>query len=350
MSQYRHRINLKFEKPEVEGEPICSQMKIAQVFDDFCLKASELTIDYTRSKWQKSLEEAFNPTRYARLKGLWLIYYSVYGALPVVPEAFFSSKNGTTAIEPSELDLPTSPLSLESKPLLTANTARSILASENKDSLLDSLSYLIASKQTEMDAMSRFRFLWSAFNPLYNIYTPKDTERAEAARARNLMCELDKLGMLKTAQQEFSSAPDARSDGSKYTWRFGDFLKNYIPDNKSSWKFKCPAVVKAIAEDSDKETLSALTRYGYLWTDIPDEKNPIVLKLKSSDPDDGSLFKFAMYDYLYWLRCDTMHGNSPYPIFMSHERRDLLNTLNNCLDIAVVKGIELCSELHPKED
>lgn len=350
MSQYKHRINLKFEKPEVEGEPICSQMKIAQVFDDFCLKASELTIDYTRSKWQKSLEEAFNPTRYTRLMELWLIYYSVYGALPVVTEAYFSSKNGTTAIEPSELDLPTSPLSLESEPFLTTNTARSILASENRDSLLFSLSYFITSKQAGIDEMSRFRFLWSAFNPLYNIYTPNDKERSEATRARNLMCELDKLGMLNKAQQEFSSAPSAGSDGSKYTWRFGDFLKNYAPNEKDPAKFKHPAVITATAEDSDKETLSAIARYGYLWTDIPDENNPIVLKLKSNDPDDGSLFKFAMYEYLYWLRCDTMHGNSPYPIFMSHERRDLLNTLSNCLDIAVIKGIELCSELHPKID
>lgn len=346
MRQYAHRITLKFKNPGIEQEPIHAQMKIAQVFDDFYLKSSELSIRYTRSKWQKNLDEAFNPTRYTRLKELWLIYYSIYGAFPVVASATFSSKGDTKKLTISELDLPSSTLSLDKRPFLTTNLAHSILVSEHRDSLLVSLSYLIASRQTSIDTMNRFRLLWSAFNPLYQIYTPSDKKVPESKKARNLMKKLDEREMLKEAQDIFSFAPKASSDESNSAWRFKKFIKNYMQANQNSAKFKHPAVVETIAEDSDKDTLSAMIRYQYLWKDIPDENNPIVRKLSSKESPEGSLFKFAMCDYLYWLRCDTMHGDSLYPIFTNPKQQDLLNILNDCLEIAVIQGIELCSKLH----
>ncbi len=346
MSRYDHRITLKFKNPGIELEPINAQMKIAQVFDEFDLKSSELSIHYTRSKWQKSLGEAFNPTRYARLKELWLIYYSIYGAFPVVTSATFSSKGDAKIIEISELDLPTSPLSLEQRPFLSTSLAHSILVSEHRDSLLVSLSYFIASRQTSIDAMNRFRFLWSAFNTLYQIYTPSDKNVPESKKARDLMKELDEREMLKEAQDKFSFAPKASSDESNSAWCFKRFIKHFMQTNHNPAKFKHPAVVETIAEDSDKDTLSAMIRYQYLWKDIPYENNPIVQKLNSKETTEGSLFTFAMRDYLYWLRCDTMHGDSFYPIFANPEQQDLLNILNDCLEIAVVRGIELCSKLN----
>ena len=69
--------------------------------------------------------------------------------------------------------------------------------------------------------------------------------------------------------------------------------------------------------------------------------DPLASKVNSGSSGDGSFFRFVVWHYLYWLRCDTMHGNSSYPLFISDSHRELLNVLNNCVEEIVLQGIKM---------
>ena len=341
MIKIPHSILITFDSSESNQKPIKGVMKISNAIDKFYLYESRLTIEYTRSKHQ-SIDDAFNMTRCRRLEELWLINYSVFERMPKVSQVTLTSANNTIEASYSGLDLPTLSQTLSSESFFSANVATKILNSRLKDDIIISISYLIASKQPGLDPMNRFRFLWSAFNPLYESFS---TKGYEWEKAKSLVCELDNRGMIKDACSSFSQAPEPNS----HVWRLGKWFSNFKPLrlDKNRDRFKFANSVKVITGDADIKTLKAITsRYQYqACSQIPKDKNPISNKIESGNSDEGSFFRFVMRDYLYWLRCDTMHGSSIYPIFMTTEQRQLIEVLNSSLEKIVIESVRLCASL-----
>ncbi len=341
MSKISHSILIEFDSTEPNQTPIAGTMKISTAVDCFNLYKSKLEISYTRSKRQ-SIKDAFNTTRYTKLKEIWLIYFSVFGRMPNVSSVILTSDGYPKKVNQSELDLPISSQSLISDTFLSTGIATKILNSDQREPILISLSYLIASKQEELDPMNRFRFLWSAFNPLYMSFNTKGTEWE---KARFLVCKLDSRGMLKEASSIFNHAPGPNS----YLWRLGKWFSSFKPlsINKNKSEFKYINSVRLVTGDADINTLKEITnRYTYkACSQIPNDKNPISSKIESKSSGEGSFFRFVMRDYLYWLRCDTMHGNSIYPIFINSEQRQFMEVLNSSLEKIVIESVQLCASL-----
>ena len=176
-------------------------------------------------------------------------------------------------------------------------------------------------------------------------------DKAEWNRVRKLVLELNNRHCLEKARQVFSAAAALSSP----CWRLGDYLSSgqfNITGEKSNEYFSSKKRIDALVEDADIATLKAIKRnyqYDSLLKNIPLENNPIEQRIQADIQVGGSRFLFAMVHYLYWLRCDTVHGNSIYPLFVDNELNDLLSTLNDCLEIVIKKSISfLASSTMPE--
>ena len=305
----------------------------------------KITLRYTRTRKQ-SIEQALNQTRYSRLQDLWLLYFAVTGEFPRPKVAVFVIEGKSESYNSNDLNLPRECIlkfnsKTKDRRIITSSCANLVLSSGSKYPILISISYLIKSFSADEDEYGRFRILWGAFNSLYNSFGKGDN--IEWNRVRKIVLELDNRHCLEEAKHVFSAAPVISSP----CWRLGDYLSNIqfnITGEKSNACFSSQKGIEALIDDSDIATLKALKRnyqYDRLLKYIPLENNPIEQKIQAGIQVNGSQFLFTMIHYLYWLRCDTVHGNSIYPLFVDNELNDLLSTLNDCLEIAVKESITL---------
>lgn len=340
-AKYEYEIRIRF-NGRARFKPIVGQMRISTAFDQFELGSNMLSISYARSKRQKPAD-AFNATRRERLCELWMLYFSCCGRMPKIKDVAFISNSELIDVELSLIGLPDVP-KIQSSPIISSECAERICRSTYRNSLMVSLSFLIASKRKGLDEFDRFRFLWSSFNPLYNAFS---RDRGEWARARNLIISLEEAGLLDKAKEMFIDAPSINSRA----WRFGDYLAGAqqvaICQDEGNFRFRNEAAAKAVVSDIDLGTLEMLARrYQYKqFRAVPLESNYIEQKLSMGASLGGEEFSFVMRDYLYWLRCDTMHGNSAYPLFVTAEQQALQFTLNDCLEEAIVHAIDMISLL-----
>lgn len=328
-------------------------MRISNVLDSFKLGPRKLTLNYTRTRKQ-SIEQALNQTRYSRLQDLWLLYFAVTGEFPRPKGAVFVIEGKSESYNSNDLNLPRECIlkfnsKTKDRRIITNPCANLVLSSRLKKPILISFSYLIKSFCTAEDEYGRFRILWGAFNSLYNSFS--ENEKAEWKRVRKLVLELDNRLCLEKAKVVFSAAPALSSP----CWRLGDYLSSGQFELKSNGQpscFRYMPRIKELAKDADIITLKALKchyQYERLLKKVPLDKNPIEQKIQADIQTDGSQFLFAMVHYLYWLRCDTVHGNSIYPLFIDSELNDLLSTLNDCLEIVIKESISfLASSTMPK--
>lgn len=326
-----YTIRILFCDSTMEFEAVDGRMKISTAIDDFRLTASDLTIQYERSSKQTP-NQAFNLTRLSRIEEIWLLYYSITGVFPTVEKVAFEHPGGTDNITLSEANLPICP-TCANQAIIDSEIATRLYAFENRSSLLSCVSYLFASRQTE-DAMSRFRYLWSSFNCLYTIYPCKG--QSEYLRVYTLLEAIPEDNNLLNIKRKFQ---DSVIDIDSPSWRWNDFLRGFGPlkikHNKKNGEISACVTASTVLSDVDEQLLNVLmSRAAYSkWKDLPAENNPILQRqtdLKRGANSDRFLFIFS--SYLYWLRCDTMHGNSPYPVFMSKEQQTLLKALCDSLE------------------
>ena len=325
-----YTIRILFSDSAAEFEAVDGRMKISTAIDDFRLTTSELTIQYERSSKQ-TLDQAFNPTRILRIEEIWLLYYSITGVFPAVEKVAFEHPGGTDNITLSEANLPICP-TCANQAIIDSEIATRLYAFENRSSLLSCVSYLFASRQTE-DAMSRFRYLWSSFNCLYIIHPCES--KSEYLHVYTLLKAIPKNIDLLSIKRKFQ---DLVIDIDSPSWRWNDFLRGFSPlkiKHKKNGEISACPTASTVLSDVDEQLLSVLmSRAAYSkWKDLPAENNPILQRqtdLKRGANSDRFLFIFS--SYLYWLRCDTMHGNSPYPVFMSNEQQTLLKALCDSLE------------------
>lgn len=350
--KYSYKLEIIFAN-RTSFEPLMGTMRISSALDSFKLGPRKLTLNYTRARKQ-SIEQALNQTRHSRMQELWLLYFAVTGEFPRPKTVIFTIEDKSESYDSEDMDLPRERIpkinsKLKDHRISTRTCANSVLSSTKKYPILISISYLIRSFYIPDDEYGRFRILWGAFNSLYNSFSKN--EKAEWKRVRKLVLELDNRLCLKKAKDVFSAAPALSSP----CWRLSDYLSNGQFELKSNGQpacFRYKERIKALAEDADIITLKALKchyQYDRLLKKVPLDKNPIEQKIQDNIQTSGSQFLFAMIDYLYWLRCDTVHGNSIYPLFVDNELNDLLSTLNDCLEIVVKESISfLASSNMPK--
>jgi hypothetical protein len=193
-------------------------------------------------------------------------------------------------------------------------------------------------------SLTALDFFGAHLTPLYNVFSH---DRGEWARARNLLISLEEAGFLDKAKEMFTGVPRINSRA----WRFGDYLAGAqqvaICQDKGNFRFRNEAAAKAVVSDIDLGTLATLARrYQYRqFRALPLEANYIEQKLSMGAFPGGEEFSFVMRDYIYWLRCDTMHGNSAYPLFVTAEQQALQFTLNGCLEEVIVRAIDMISLL-----
>lgn len=351
--KYTYKLEITFGN-RTSFEPLTETMRISNALDSFKLGPRKLTLNYTRTRKQ-SIEQALNQTRYSRLQDLWLLYFAVTGEFPRPKGAVFVIEGKSESYNSNDLNLPRECIlkfnsKTKDRRIITNPCANLVLSSRLKKPILISFSYLIKSFCTAEDEYGRFRILWGAFNSLYNSFS--ENEKAEWKRVQKLVLELDNRLCLEKAKVVFSAAPALSSP----CWRLGDYLSSRqfnINGEKSNAHFSSKDRIEALVKDADIATLKAIKRnyrYDRLLKKIPLENNPIEQRIQADIHVDESRFLFAMVHYLYWLRCDTVHGNSIYPLFVDNELNDLLSTLNDCLEIVVKESISfLASSNMPKE-
>ena len=326
-------IRISFGNNVKEFGVVNGSMKISTATDIFCLSASGLEVKYKRAKKQKQ-DQAFNCTRLSRIKEIWLLYYSITGALPDVREVVFKFPGGTENISASEANLPACPVCSD-QPIIGSEIAMGLYASASRLPMIASVSYLYASRKTH-DVMSRFRYLWSSFNCLYKIYShERSSEFLQARALLNAIPENKALARVKRSFQESAISLDSPS------WRWNDFLRGFnalkVREPKNGEAF-VSGNAETVLSDADEELLCVLmSRSAYSrWKKLPADKNPARHRLADlGNGACGNRFLFIFSSYLYWLRCDTMHGNSPYPVFMSKEQRTLLEVLCDSLETLI---------------
>ncbi len=314
----------------MDFEAVDGSMKISSAVDDFRLTASDLTIQYERSSKQTP-DQAFNPTRLLRIEEIWLLYYSITGVFPTVEEVVFEHPGETENIPLSEVNLPICP-TCANQAIIDSGIAARLYAFANRSSLIACVSFLFASRRTK-DAMSRFRYLWSSFNCLYKIYPCES--KSEYLHVYTLLKAIPEDKDLLSIKRKFQ---DSVIDIDSPSWRWNDFLRGFGPleiKHKKNSEISVNINASTSLSDVDEQLLSVLmSRAAYSkWEDLPAENNPILQRqadLKRGANSDRFLFIFS--SYLYWLRCDTMHGNSPYPVFMSKEQQTLLKALCDSLE------------------
>lgn len=197
--------------------------------------------------------------------------------------------------------------------------------------------------------------LWSAFNALYREFKESEQRRPQPGQKRpqnssewehacTLIEKLNKRKLLNDIIGRFcSNMPNIDTD----PWRWKAFLSNFRPlgveAKKGKSKLRNNEAAKRIFKDVDRKllkTLSNRTSEIKNWQTLSSEDDPIKQKLDvppdkpDSTPDECGYgrFRFVFSCYLYWLRCDTMHGNSPYPVFVNDDENDLLKTLCDFLE------------------
>lgn len=331
--RYHHRIGIRFAIGDNDFAPITGKMKISTARDDFELGPSALTIVYQRAKKQTA-DKAFNTLRQKALEELWLLHFLVCGSMPRVESVEFESTDGTVAFDdPATLGIPVSP-GIATEPLVSTDCAGSILRSPYKGSIVISMSYLVPSKRSTIDEMERFRFLWSALNPLYRAYSKVRRDREDLV---NFLDWLESEGALGAARVIVEGAPPLDSGA----WRFGAYVRGTTELGLTkAHVFKESA--RKLAADTDIKTLSFIMSHNqYAKRHSGVSGDPLASKINSGSSDNGSFFRFVVWHYLYWLRCDTMHGNSSYPLFIADTHRELLNVLNDCVEEIVLQGIKM---------
>ena len=314
----------------MDFKAVDGHMKISTAIDGFRLTASDLTIQYERSGKQTP-NQAFNPTRLLRIEEIWLLYYSITGAFPAVEKVIFEHPGGTDNITLSEANLPICPI-CANQATIDSEIATRLYAFANRSSLITCVSYLFASRQTK-DAMSRFRYLWSSFNCLYDILRRKN--QPEYLSVYTLITAIPKDAVLLSIKRKFRDSVIAIDSPS---WRWNDFLRGFNPfkikHNKHGKAYVGEAASTLLSDVDEQLLIVLMSRTAYSkWEDLPADNNPILQRqadLKHGANSDRFLFIFS--SYLYWLRCDTMHGNSPYPVFMSKEQQTLLKALCDSLE------------------
>lgn len=341
--RYPYSIRVRFGGGVPGFEPFEGTMRISGAMDSFCLRDDGLLIRYERSKKQ-GVGQAFNSKRVSLIKELWVLFYAVTGTFPDIREITYEYPGGSEAVGAASVGLADRPR-CEDPGLLTSGTASELYVSAKRTAMIASLSYVYASRRTK-DPMSRFRYLWSAFNCLYKGY-PCASGSAEYLRAHALISAISPSPALLGIKRDFH---DRAPSIDAACWRWNECLKGFRPF-KVTQNGGVPSVDKKAAivlSDADEELVRVLrSRAAYAkWNNVPRDKNPIVQRLsdiKAGASSDRFLFVFS--SYLYWLRCDSMHGNSPYPVFMDKEQRSLLDLLCDSLEALLPLCIsQLCKQ------
>lgn len=324
-------------------DPLEGTMRMSQAKDAFILSPSSLLIRYSRAKTQ-NIESAFNKPRRKHIRKLWLVYYALTGHIPTIHTVRYGLSDKIDQHDVSKLALPTA-TTRDEEGFISPQTAKTLYQQQY---LLTSVSYLYASHNRVTDEMGRLRLLWSAFNALYREFKESEQRRpqnsSEWKRAYTLVEKLNECKLLDDIIGRFcSNMPNIDTD----PWRWEAFLSNFRPlsveakEGKS--KLKNIEAVKYIFKDVDRKLLKTLlnrTSKIKNWQTLSSEDDPIKQKLDvppdepDSPPDECGYgrFRFVFSCYLYWLRCDTMHGNSPYPVFVNNDENDLRKTLCDFLE------------------
>lgn len=331
-------------------DPLEGTMRMSQAKDAFILSPSSLLIRYSRAKTQ-NIESAFNKPRRKHIRKLWLVYYALTGHIPTIHTVRYGLSDKIDQHDVSKLALPTA-TTRDEEGFISPQTAKTLYQQQY---LLTSVSYLYASHNRVTDEMGRLRLLWSAFNALYREFKKPEQRRSQPRQKRpqnssewehacTLIEKLNKRKLLNDIIGRFcSNMPNIDTD----PWRWKAFLSSFRPlgveAKKGKSKLRNNEAAKRIFKDVDRKllkTLSNRTSEIKNWQTLSSEDDPIKQKLDvppdkpDSPPDECGYgrFRFVFSCYLYWLRCDTMHGNSPYPVFVNDDENDLLKTLCDFLE------------------
>lgn len=333
--RYAHNIQISIRHPGMSFPSVCGTMSISTANDMFILTPTALNLMYERSRRQDAAR-AFNLSRIKKIEEIWLLYYALVGHFPTVESIRLDNGTEINEISLEDIELPTAQ-ALRSRPIITSVEANVICASSNRKAVISAISYLYAAYEAAQE-IDRFRFLWSAFNCLYRVYS---SGNAEYLLAHKLLEDMERAGILENARRLFDDLPLPADS----IWRWNDFLKGFnalsvkndkqgglIPNAKSAF----------VLADADEDTIRELmSRKAYgKWNLIDDESNTMIMRLNAvKSGDKGNRFLFVLAYYLYWLRCDTMHGNSPYPVFLSDREKSVFKTLCDVFEESIVKGL-----------
>lgn len=329
--RYPYTIRISFDNTGVSKiEPVDGVMRISGAKDSFRLCCDNLLIRYERSKKQ-DIQQAFNEIRLSRIEELCILYYAVTGSFPDFGDIEYESLDGTQHAHIADVKLRNCP-SCRDAQLLSSQIAMRLYESDSRMSVIASISYIFASRKAA-DEVSRFRYLWSSFNCLYKFHLCDDT--AEYMQAHALLSALPATEALSDLRVKFSNEA-ACLDAP--CWRWNDFLKGFRPLRVTTNKngitsiSGSASVVLGYATEGILNVIRSRPQYKR-WEGLKPDKNPMLQRLaelKSGKVGDEFLFIFSFY--LYWYRCDTMHGNTRYPVFMETEQRRLLNLLCDILE------------------
>ncbi len=329
--RYPYAIRISFDNTGVsEFESVDGAMRISGAKDDFRLSGNGLLIRYERSGKQ-DIREAFNKTRLSRIEELCILYYAIMGSFPEFGDIEYETSDGIQHANAKDVKLWGCP-SCRDAHLVSSQIAMRLYESDSRLSAIASISYIFASRKTA-DEVSRFRYLWSSFNCLYKRY-PCDGN-AEYMRAHALLSALPATEALDDLRAKF------RKEAAGFDapcWRWNDFLKGFSPLKVTTNKngvvsiHRNASTVLGYATEGILNVIKSRPQYKR-WDGLKPNKNPMLLRLaglKSGNVGDEFLFIFSFY--LYWYRCDTMHGNTRYPVFMDDEQKRLLNQLCDILE------------------
>lgn len=316
--------------------PFDGTMRVSNALDSFQMTPSSLTIVYQRSRKQ-TISQAINSVRIAKIEELWLLYYGLTGSFPEVCSLWYGQAEELREISLSDASLPNAPACHDS-PFIPSKIVKGIYDSVYRSQSVVAISYLYASKRSA-EVTSRFRYLWSAFNALYKDYP--SSGRAEYLHARSLLDAISKNADIERIMNHyFAQEPDLDCE----SWRWNDFLSGFKALSVTRKKDGTIAVsnnAELVLGDVDQDLVAVFqTRNAYAkWRNLSEEANLMKLRaMQLADGAQGNRFLFIFSFYLYWLRCDTVHGNSLYPVFQKEESRKHLGILCDTLE----ELVELC--------
>lgn len=227
------------------------------------------------------------------------------------------------------------------QPFLTANEAADLISSTYSGQAFRAISFLATSTSARCQN-DRFRLLWSEFNA---IYKPLGNPGAEYLKVNECLKTLEKQGLINRARETFQEADLCLDDE---FWCWDSFLKSFAPLKlKKSKTGHCSIHenAKRVLSDANGEILNAPSsqkKYEQ-WLKLLEAGNAIKDRIDGLPRDKGDSFIFIMSYFMYWRRCQTMHGESMSEVFKDEASNRFQKTLNDSLQELLIPGIKHCA-------
>lgn len=368
--RFAYKLSLYFAKALPLETPVKGMMEISSAWDSWTLSPECLVVEYERSRRQPA-DKVLNPKRLKRIRELLMACATATGSIPEIDKIVYCSEDAQTEepcpsalkstidcvidsfLEPHQISSlfsygeSTGKETGKNSGDKSSNEKRGMSKpiASRKD-LFSALSYLIASGSAS-DQADRFRLLWSGFNALYRSSKEKSEYKKAAAYLGS--------GFAK-ARVDFQQGL-AQIDIDAACWSWNKFLSSFSalkpPSKDKPFSNNCTYVLEYADEEiltvfENRESNSSRKTKEARRDSFRERKNKALQSEEEGAGKKGDRFIFIVCFYMYWRRCDSMHGESQYPLFSSDtEKSKLEEGLCIVLESVVKEGIRLTLERQP---